>query len=705
MTGTDTKRNPARSCKKTEPWDQTLAKFSREVTLAVSQRSNICVTSTSKVKATAAAAAATAKTSRAKTTKITSTKSETQLIAHKSPGLKLTSSILRVPPRMLGVNNKTSPTSRHPAKPVVTSIEPPKRIVQSSSKRKSDEKPASKAQVVKAVPDASIDESPGRALRSDSRLSVAKRISDVSAIHNTRASKAAPKLNVTKTSPKPITSKAVSKRKVVQKERAAVVKRPRKNAEVPLRIPKEEPERDTDEENIPPPPVLVPYYATRPVNSASDVSVIDTVPSTSSVDKFGVYKFDQLDLFGDLETEEERAEEYKGSGHYSADIGEVIQDSGFKYQITRKMGFGNFSLAWLCYETKKNAKKFVALKIYKASNKSTHEEIKILQKVKNHDHIVRYFRSFTIKRYGLSYDCVLFEPLGGTLLSLLKRVNNDVAGLKVEAIKKITRHVLLGLQHLHNVMGFVHTDIKPENILVNVTDRSLFLAVKDVYDLNCDGKGMRAVPLRHKPFKNGLQKVKDDLGIILDNMPSPLSIEPAKTTQDRDTVSDEVCWDVVKFKLIDLGNATPPLNKPNTSGTFEYRAPENPFGAPLTYNFDVWSVGAVVVELATNTQLFTTVNNKHDSRDLLKSISRCLGNVPHDIYKEFSDPANLLQEFSASHSLTFSPRYNLAKRLSLEYFSQQEINDMVNFLTFVFNFDPKKRPSASECLAHEWLAN
>uniref|UniRef100_A0A914XTP8 non-specific serine/threonine protein kinase n=1 Tax=Panagrolaimus superbus TaxID=310955 RepID=A0A914XTP8_9BILA len=373
------------------------------------------------------------------------------------------------------------------------------------------------------------------------------------------------------------------------------------------------------------------------------------------------------------------------------------------------MGFGNFSLAWLCYETKKNSKKFVALKIFKASNKSTNEEIKILKKVKNHDHIVQYFRSFTIKRNGYAHDCVLFEPLGGTLLSLLKRVNNGVkaqnAGLKIEAIKKVTRHILLGLQHLHEVMKFVHTDIKPENILVNVTDRSLFLAVKDVYDSNCDKKGMRAVSLRGKEFKNGLKKVKADLDKILDNIPLPLSVESAAKIQNRDSVSEEVCWDVIKFKLIDLGNAVSPSNKANTSGTFEYRAPENSFGAPITYTFDIWSVGAVIVELATNCQMFSSVNNTHDSRDLLTTITRRLGKVPYDVYKEFSDPSKLLNDFSTHHSILWSQRSNLAKRFSLEYFSKDEINKMVNFLTFVFNFNPKERPTTSQCLAHEWLKN
>uniref|UniRef100_A0AC34G5T9 Protein kinase domain-containing protein n=1 Tax=Panagrolaimus sp. ES5 TaxID=591445 RepID=A0AC34G5T9_9BILA len=309
-------------------------------------------------------------------------------------------------------------------------------------------------------------------------------------------------------------------------------------------------DRDTDEE--------MPYYENVPINSASDVPVVNTVvddvtpPSTSHVDKFGIFKFDQLDLFGDLETKEERAEEYLSRGHYGADIGESILDSGFEYKIARKMGFGNFSLAWLCFETNGTSKKFVALKIYKASNRSTSEEIE------NHDHIVRYYRSFKIERNGFSHDCAIFEPLGSTLLTLLKRADaiDQNAGLKIPAMKKIIRHLLLGLQHLHDVLGLVHTDIEPENILTNVTERSLFLAVKDVYDSKCDRKGMRAVPLHGKPLTNGLQNVKDDLNKILDNMPLPLSEEPATMTQSRESVSDEVCWDVVRFKLIDLGNAT-----------------------------------------------------------------------------------------------------------------------------------------------------
>lgn len=94
------------------------------------------------------------------------------------------------------------------------------------------------------------------------------------------------------------------------------------------------------------------------------------------------YLCDQRDLFADLEVEQERLCEYQPSErfqHYPADIGEIIEYKRQKtrYQILRKMGFGNFSLAWLAEENKQGRKSFVALKIFKSGAQTTAKELDV----------------------------------------------------------------------------------------------------------------------------------------------------------------------------------------------------------------------------------------------------------------------------------------------------------------------------------------
>lgn len=64
--------------------------------------------------------------------------------------------------------------------------------------------------------------------------------------------------------------------------------------------------------------------------------------------------------------------------------------------------------------------------------------------------------------------CMVFEVLGHNLLKFIIRSN--YRGMPLECVRTITRQVLQGLQYLHDKCKIIHTDIKPENILVCVDD-------------------------------------------------------------------------------------------------------------------------------------------------------------------------------------------------------------------------------------------
>lgn len=64
--------------------------------------------------------------------------------------------------------------------------------------------------------------------------------------------------------------------------------------------------------------------------------------------------------------------------------------------------------------------------------------------------------------------CIVCEPLGENLLSLLER--HKKRGVAPDLVKVIGRQLLLGLVYLHDECGLVHTDIKPENIMISIPD-------------------------------------------------------------------------------------------------------------------------------------------------------------------------------------------------------------------------------------------
>jgi serine/threonine-protein kinase SRPK3 len=113
-----------------------------------------------------------------------------------------------------------------------------------------------------------------------------------------------------------------------------------------------------------------------------------------------------------------------------------------------------------------------ALKVVKSAGRyaeTARDEIRLLRKVMSanpahlgRDYIVSFLDSFQHVGPEESHVCIVFEPLGESLLSLIER--NKVKGVPRSLVKAIARQILLGLQYLHDECDLVHTDIKPENI-------------------------------------------------------------------------------------------------------------------------------------------------------------------------------------------------------------------------------------------------
>ena len=72
--------------------------------------------------------------------------------------------------------------------------------------------------------------------------------------------------------------------------------------------------------------------------------------------------------------------------------------------------------------------------------------------------------NFLISGIHGTHVCMVFEVLGNNLLKPILRSNYH--GIPMENVRKILRQALEGLMYLHDRCGIIHTDIKPENLLV-----------------------------------------------------------------------------------------------------------------------------------------------------------------------------------------------------------------------------------------------
>eukprot|EP00434_Breviolum_minutum_P024149 symbB.v1.2.021318.t3/scaffold1837.1/size99322/6 len=75
--------------------------------------------------------------------------------------------------------------------------------------------------------------------------------------------------------------------------------------------------------------------------------------------------------------------------------------------------------------------------------------------------LIDYFEHFGVNG---KHVCMVFETMGPNVLALIKRYN--FKGIPLDIVRKVTTHTLIGLDYLHRVCGIIHTDLKPENVLV-----------------------------------------------------------------------------------------------------------------------------------------------------------------------------------------------------------------------------------------------
>ncbi|KAJ6498801.1 kinase-like protein [Mycena sanguinolenta] len=177
--------------------------------------------------------------------------------------------------------------------------------------------------------------------------------------------------------------------------------------------------------------------------------------------------------------DEEDWEDYKPGGYHPVKIGDAFSDD--RYVVVRKLGWGHFSTVWLTWDSK--MKRHVALKVVKSAARYTEtalDEIKLLQRLitsstpngaLNHpgrSHVISFLDHFRHTGPNGTHVCMVFEVLGENLLGLVKRHQNK--GVPMHLVKQIAKQVLLGLDYMHRCCGVIHTDIKPENVLIHIDD-------------------------------------------------------------------------------------------------------------------------------------------------------------------------------------------------------------------------------------------
>ena len=322
-----------------------------------------------------------------------------------------------------------------------------------------------------------------------------------------------------------------------------------------------------------------------------------------------------------------------------------------RYIVKRLLGQGTFGKVVEAVDSQTGLS--VAVKIIKNIAKyreAAKTEIKVLS-------IIKTFDPFNLKRCihirrvfeHENHVCMVFDLLSQSLFDFFK--DNEYTPFCLAHIRAFAVQLLGAVSYLHQ-MGIIHTDLKPENLMLE---------------------------------SNNYQECR------------------LNATRTYRRLND------TQLMLIDFGSAICEQDHHSAVvSTRHYRAPEIILGIDWSFPCDVWSIGCILIELYTGMPLFQT----NDNLEHLKMMETILGPFPQhfldrmcaDAKKYFIDGRVAYpQADTKPKSINFT---NKLRRLEdLVHKRCQSDLDFYNLVQSMLIFDPKQRISAKKALQHPFFTN
>jgi serine/threonine protein kinase len=295
------------------------------------------------------------------------------------------------------------------------------------------------------------------------------------------------------------------------------------------------------------------------------------------------------------------------------------------YLILYKLGSGAFSTVWLAYQLSKN--EFFAIKVqnHDCYNEGILEKncLEITAGFET-DCLIKLIDSFELEKDGNTYVCMVLELAIDSayyFLKKFKKLNN--CAMPPEVMKKLHDNICEGISYLH-ANHLIHTDIKPENILVCGNDKRL-KAIKDKleqikFKTVCDQqleKFKSTINFKKTNAKDKYRKGKRKILLeIVSELAKILKIEEIYDDLEYLNYTEEELLQCT-FKIADLGtihsfDEMVESNRFPCIQTRYYRSPEVILKIPYSCKVDYWSIATMYYELSEGSLMF----DPHHTRDL-----------------------------------------------------------------------------------------
>ncbi len=427
--------------------------------------------------------------------------------------------------------------------------------------------------------------------------------------------------------------------------------------------------------------------------------------------------------------------------------GLVLQN---RYILLTKLGAGAHATVWLSYDLR--TKRYYAIKMQIPDQFDAGvDEVNFLKQISRTGcpHVNKILDDFIYDDEGEEYVCSVSELMAGSLYSVIKKGKYS-NGLPIRTVKKIIYSLLKAMDSLNRTHNIVHTDIKPENILVAGISDKVNNVIAEFSKVNIEELIKRKKGLLAKAPAKALgrsRKFRGDLDTVAiyetvadtikkmsfyndqgqeggdtesdteSDIEGSSESEETETETDSDSDTDTSSCpipdkylgpDTISICLSDFGTC---LNIKKEMSykiqTRHYQAPEIILHYPFNETCDTWSVGCVIYELLFGEILFHPDKTRRFNKDrhhLYKMIS-LLGKIPDHLVKTsrkrdvFFTRDGLLKGRSYV-SYTPLSSFLLDKFQDHHGCSDQDKVDIVDLLYRMFEYDPEKRPRPWECMNH-----
>ncbi|EFW14742.1 conserved hypothetical protein [Coccidioides posadasii str. Silveira] len=380
---------------------------------------------------------------------------------------------------------------------------------------------------------------------------------------------------------------------------------------------------------------------------------------------------------------EEGPQVYCPGGFHPVHLGEVYDG---KYKVLRKLGFGRYSTVWLVQNEREH--NFRALKVLSAEcyggEKDTYER-EILEHLRTadpshlgYDYISTLVDSFEHHGPNGRHVCLVFPVMGETLRSFGTWFEDHM--IPNEIMRRFTFQLLLALDYAHD-HGVIHTDIKPDNIFVQIQDDSLISklylpnnpADPAAFDTSTHPCTIRSQPLKWDYFQKGANFMEFNIAL-----------------------GD---WGVASWVHSHLSELIQPV---------ALRAPEVLIKAPWGPATDLWNLGAVVLEVFRAVRMFSgrgPPDGHYQVQFHLHEIVDFFGPFPKSLLQKGDQ--GLVQRWFDSEGrikdLRPLNRPGLESEAFLGKLDGENKKKFVMFLRSLMKIDPGERKTTMELLAEPWL--